>query len=1606
MHRLLATALAVLALAATAAYGAPALVPASEVSPQDAPRIEVAASDAGGLSLVFELPLLAAERLSADGREFQSLAIPGGGLSGNVGEPGIPSFTRFLVVPDGAAASVSVTPEDVEEIADVDLLPILDEASQKVSWNAEAYARDDFGVLPAVEVGEPGILRGLRVVPVTFRPIEYNPVQKTLRVAGRLRVDVRFEGESLATARAERSIPATQSFDHIYQALVLNYPSAGKISSQEYGTYLIICPNDAAITSRLQGLIDWRKKKGFPVVLATTALTGTTTTSIKAYIQSAYNTWPAPPEFIVLVGDAAGTYALPTFTDPTYGGEGDFPYAQLDGTDLLPDAHIGRLSISSTNDLDLIVLKMTGYESTPYLTDPGWYTRAALVGDPNSSGFSCVQVMQWIKTRLREMNYTQIDTVFADPFVSQMTTAFNRGDSFVAYRGYYGMSGWSNTNTNGLSNSWKMPFASILTCGTGSFAGSTSISEGFLRAGSGTTASPRAAVGALGVATLNTHTRFNNALQFGVFQAMLYEDTHEMGSALTRAKLELYLNYITREPTFVNAYNYWVNLMGDPAGEIWTGYPAAMAVSHTSSVPVGANSLIVTVTEGGSGSEGARVCVWKGAEAQVVGFTDGAGHCELTLPLLTEGSLFLTVTKHDRYPYLASVPVQKPNTFIGYVASVVDDDTTSTSEGNGDGFASPGESVELQVRVKNFSSSPASSVVATLTSVDPLVTITDATETIGSVPVDSLRWTQDDFDFTVDYAARDAHVLTFGLEVSSGPDQWHSIIEIPVKAPDHVASGYTLYNAGGNGLFDPGETVQVSVRLQNDGSMDGENVVAQLRSLSPFVSVSDTSAIYGTIVQGNFVENTSDRFTISSLSDTYQGHQAVFLLSTLGNGGMRDTTYITVQVGTTTSDDPIGPDQYGYYAFDNTDVGYSEAPVYSWIEIDPTYGGTGTEVVLGDYGEYQDKSLTVTMPFEFQFYGETFNRATICSNGWIAMGSTYLTEYRNWTIPGAGAPSNLIAPFWDNLYRSGTARVCQKYDSVNHIWIVEWSRLLNAANAAQELFQAILFDPSYYPTTSHDGQIVFQYQTVNNGDGTDGYATVGIQNSDHTDGVLYTYANVYPAGAATLATGRAIKFIPIQAAPMGVLSGTVRSSGAGNAPIPGAQVRMLESGRTFMTGVDGTYSGGSQEGTFTVVASHPSFAPDTVQTVVITASQTTPLSFFLTDVAGPSISDVTELFTTTDAVGPYSVDATISDVSGVTSAVVYYRVNGSQWLEAPMTESGGVYTGDIPGWPSGTQIDYYVWADDSNSFESAYPTDAPASFFTLYVTEIGYSHDMEAPGDPNWLLGLPGDTATSGIWVLADPTGTVYNGQAVQPEDDHTPAPGVQCYVTGNGNPGDPVGSNDVDAGCTSLRSPIFDLSAATKAFVHYSRWFGENGNTSDDEFAVDVSNDGGLSWTPLERVQSNANYWSVVSIDVETLLPLSDEVTFRFQACDLGSGGLIEAGIDDFSLEVFSPNSVAAPEGSTVPAPLKLEQSRPNPFATRATIGFSLPKAGAVKLYVYDVQGRTIRRLVDGQRAAGPQVVLWDGRDERGRLSPAGIYFYRLETPNGERMRKILRVD
>lgn len=82
------------------------------------------------------------------------------------------------------------------------------------------------------------------------------------------------------------------------------------------------------------------------------------------------------------------------------------------------------------------------------------------------------------------------------------------------------------------------------------------------------------------------------------------------------------------------------------------------------------------------------------------------------------------------------------------------------------------------------------------------------------------------------------------------------------------------------------------------------------------------------------------------------------------------------------------------------------------------------------------------------------------------------------------------------------------------------------------------------------------------------------------------------------------------------------------------------------------------------------------------------------------------------------------------------------------------------------------------------------------------------------------------------------------------------------------------------------------------------------------------------------------------------------------------------------------------VPAPVgPVVRAAPNPFRGHTSIQVVSPLEGSQRIFVRDVQGRTVRHLGEGRFAPGTRFVQWDGRDDAGRPLPPGVYRIVLHT-------------
>jgi len=615
------------------------------------------------------------ETIREDDTDYQKVSYWKEGNSLEVGKPDFPKFTKLISIPNEGTVSFEIIYTKDEIIDNIEVYPTQELQSESNEKPFKFVIDEDYykngTVFPAniVEIGEPVIMRDQRVVSVSINPFQYDAQGNTLRIVTNVDIVVNTTGRGGINPKTHDK-KISRFFEPLYRSAILNYDSVTE-RDVEYqdASYLFIYPNDATLLSNLEYLTDWKHQKGFKVTLASTADTGTSTTSIKNYIQDAYDTWEDPPEFVCLVGDATGTYTIPTFFEnfTYYNGEGDHPYSKLEGNDILEDVFLGRISISSIADLQTYVAKVLYYEKEPYLDETDWYDKSLMVGDPSSSGSSTIFTNQSIVEMMMQHAPNIVATeVYSGNYSSAMTSNLNSGVSYFNYRGYIGMSGF---NVSSVNNGLKLPFAVILTCSTGSFASTygPSPSEAFIRAGSA--GGQKGAIASIGTATSGTHTNFNNCVDAGIYYGIFADGIYNPGGAVNRGKLALYEHYPQNPGNYVDIFSHWNTLMGDPGVELWTGIPQELIADYETDISPGTNFLEVTVTDdSGTPLENAWVTALMGDDdIFATGHTDENGNVVLEINASLEGTADLTVTKHNYIPHLGGFDVGEVDRFIMYL---------------------------------------------------------------------------------------------------------------------------------------------------------------------------------------------------------------------------------------------------------------------------------------------------------------------------------------------------------------------------------------------------------------------------------------------------------------------------------------------------------------------------------------------------------------------------------------------------------------------------------------------------------------------------------------------------------------------------------------------------------------------------------------------------------------------------------------------------------------------------------------------------------------------------------------------------------------------------
>jgi len=405
------------------------------------------------------------------------------------GMPEVPTMKNFIMLKDGENVSAKIISEDWAEIKMKNAaVPSKGHLTRNIDPEKVEFEYSDFyqskNVFPGMEnkviMGKPFVMRDVRGVELTVNPFQYDNSKKTMMVAKKMRVELKFNSSSRAAAK--KAVP--YEFAEIYKNSFMNFNPADVIERIELGNILVIAADQFA--EETAPLVDWKIKQGFGVKFVKMSEVGSTANDVYAFIKNEYE--KTGMAYIILVGD---TEFIPTLLGVKERAASDPCYTKLAGDDHVPDAMISRLSAKTPADVKNQVSKIVHYEQFPATgADASWYRKATGIASAEGSPTDYERA-NWLRDALMKYNFDTVDQIY-DPRASKekLIAAINEGRSIINYIGHGSKTAWvttyfGNNDALALKNQRKLPVIWSVACVNGQFnGGSDCFCEAWMKSGS------------------------------------------------------------------------------------------------------------------------------------------------------------------------------------------------------------------------------------------------------------------------------------------------------------------------------------------------------------------------------------------------------------------------------------------------------------------------------------------------------------------------------------------------------------------------------------------------------------------------------------------------------------------------------------------------------------------------------------------------------------------------------------------------------------------------------------------------------------------------------------------------------------------------------------------------------------------------------------------------------------------------------------------------------------------------------------------------------------------------------------------------------------------
>lgn len=1135
-------------------------------------EIDIKRIDLSHIEISFQTPEMQLNSVELNSRQFDEINSETSGFWGEPGGPILPSWSRWIEIPEGCMPVLDFDLGEEATYHDVVLKPFPESQSENSNFNSEThislslYEIDQFHPVTQIQISEIIWIGNSQKALLDITPYQYNSAKKQLKVYNSISLDVKFLPNPDAAGPSDKILAPVYS--EMSRALGEKaYPERDdpELRQDNLGHYVVVIPNEELIEEAggLLDLIEWKKRKGFLVTIANLDEIGNRSEELGEYLQNAWDEWENPPTYVLLIGDISGNVRVPTFDDRV-GGVGqswhasDNPYVQWEGERDLDlwktEGFVGRLSAVSQAQVDQISLKILRYERDPFVEEQ-WIEGAVLIAD---GVHSCITTNQAVREILQGSGYNRdnIHENYAEwhqgqhPNVNDIRDGVNGGVGFVNFRGYQTWGGVYYNMIHQYNNGAMMPVVTGMVCGTNDYTNAfmdtqpESRGEAWIRAWQG---GPRGGVACFGPTDLYTHTWFNNTMDGEFYNSLFNKDVYTLGALCELSKLSLYRNYPSLRSlgngTSIGYYFYAYVLLGDPGMQVWTTTPEEIQVDFIAEKAVGSSTVSATVLTMGEDPDpvpGAYVHIYiemEDEELHYGAYTDSEGSVMLIIDPLNEGEYHLTITGPNLIPIQESFEVIQAPVYSAISEVNIDDNNEDGSRGNDNGIINPGEIIELSIPLINTGRNRADGFAVQLSTNSPWVDVTRDEINYPAADADEEVEGENSFLIEINPTIPDSASIVLDLVITSGESQWQESFNLEISGYSFSIVDYTF----SNGELEPGEEDNLIFTIENNGQMDSEALSARLFCLNPKIQLSEAESVFGGIASGEQNTNSQYPFEILAGINSFPRSEMHLGMLLFDENGIQDSLTISITLGGPFENAPQGPTEYGYWAFDSRDTTDNMNPEFDWIDgtenlrltdnnDSETYLGTGGSRVIID-----------ELPFEFIYYGQAYSEMTVGSNGWCAFGRSDQVSWNNQEIGSGLAPPAMLCPYWTDLW---SGRVFTRYDEENARFVIEW-RNFDERGHNDLTFAVHLYDPNTVVTATGDGEIFFLYgsgYSASPGRDLPGEAvTIGFSSPDRRDGMTITHANNWDPRTDDLEDDMAIRITTGPLMERSVVFGNVRN---------------------------------------------------------------------------------------------------------------------------------------------------------------------------------------------------------------------------------------------------------------------------------------------------------------------------------------------------------------------------------------------------------------------------------------------------------------------------------